>query len=310
MRIPFVAGVAVSLLLPSQAAPPASSTGSPVIRLPMKTIFKGESTFHRLVQHAQREQWQRLPIGERTVRFGLAMVGTPYRGFTLEIDDRVESPSVNFQGLDCWTFFETAMGLARMMETPRSKYEPIDLLREIECTRYHAGTCHGNYLDRLHYLADWYHDNHRRGTIRNLTPSLGGIPFKNRKISEMTTLWKSYRYLRNNPSLRPQMARHEKRVAHLPAVYIPKQRVARMERSLKNGDVIGIATKYHGGFCSHVGLAYRAKDGSVRLLHASSDRKKVIIDAPIHQYLNRYKKHAGILVGRPQPVLQKNTARR
>lgn len=292
-------------LLHLQAAPPLGvSTGAgnrqPVLRLPMTTIFKGEADFSSLVARAQRERWDRLPIGERSARFGLAMVGTPYKGFTLEVDDHIESPSVNFNGLDCWTFFETAMGMARMFETRKRTYTPVDLLREIETTRYHGGKCGGNYLDRLHYLADWYHDNDRRGTILNLTKKLGGVPFRNRRVSEMTTLWKSYRYLRNNPSLRPQMAKHERRVEQLPAYYIPKSRVAAIEKSLKNGDVIGIATKYNGGFCSHVGLAYRAKDGSMRLMHASSDRKKVIIDVPIHQYLNRYDKHAGILVGRPQ----------
>jgi hypothetical protein len=48
-----------------------------------------------------------LSIGNRTAAVGQALVGTRYKHFTLEIDNRIESPSVNFHGMDCWTFFET-----------------------------------------------------------------------------------------------------------------------------------------------------------------------------------------------------------
>jgi hypothetical protein len=37
------------------------------LRLPLKTVFKGEARFQALVVQAQREQWLRLPLGARTV---------------------------------------------------------------------------------------------------------------------------------------------------------------------------------------------------------------------------------------------------
>ncbi len=274
------------------------------INLPLEVAFKGQAQFDRIVTRAKREQWHRLPMGERVMRCGLALTGIPYKGFTLEIHDRIESPSVNMLGLDCWTFFETAMGMARMLSVPQERYHPIDLLREIETTRYRGGQCNGHYLERLHYLAEWYFDNDARGTIDDLTARLGGVRFKNRRLTEMTTLWKSYRYLRNNPSYRPLMRQHERRIERLPVRYIPRSKVKAIEPKLKNGDVIGIATKYQGGFCSHVGLAYKAKDGSTRFVHASSDPKKVIVDVPIHKYLYRYNKNMGILVGRPLEITQ------
>jgi len=70
-------------------------------RLPMEVVFKGGEKFQRLVKQAQRENWATLTIGERTARVGKALLGTPYVNYTLEIHDRIESPSVNFQGLDC-----------------------------------------------------------------------------------------------------------------------------------------------------------------------------------------------------------------
>src|SRR6187402_365284 len=76
--------------------------------LPFQTVFKGGEKFDSLLREAQEHDWKSLPIGERTASVGRALVGTRYKSFTLEIDDRVEAPSVNLTGLDCWTFFESA----------------------------------------------------------------------------------------------------------------------------------------------------------------------------------------------------------
>jgi len=75
--------------------------------LPFETVFKGGPKFAALV--AQADAWKSLPIGERTAAVGHALVGTPYKSYTLEIDDRIEAPSANLTGLDCWTFFEIAL---------------------------------------------------------------------------------------------------------------------------------------------------------------------------------------------------------
>ena len=83
--------------------------------LPFQTVFKGREKFDYLVQQAQANNWKSLPIGDRTAAVGRALVGTRYKSFTLEIDDQVEAPSANFFGMDCWTFFEIALGFARML---------------------------------------------------------------------------------------------------------------------------------------------------------------------------------------------------
>ncbi|MEM9400667.1 MAG: N-acetylmuramoyl-L-alanine amidase-like domain-containing protein [Verrucomicrobiota bacterium] len=268
--------------------------------LPLSKTFIGQDKFHTIVQKATQEQWHKLPIGERTARFGKEMIGTPYVSYTLEIDNHIEAPSANFKGLDCWTFFEIALGLARMVEHDKQTYIPQDLLAEIKATRYRKGVCNGNYLDRIHYLAEWYVDNHKRKNIFDLNKKLGGERFV-KECREMTVLWKSYRYLKHNPELRAPMKKHEERISKLPIYYIPKSEVAQIEPKLQNGDVIGIATSYKGSFCSHVGLAYRDNKNVLRFMHASSDFKKVVLDVRLRDYLYRYpKKHAGILVGRPR----------
>lgn len=310
MKIPVVVLVVFSLFAPVLSAKEC---------LPQSTTFKGESKFRAIMKQAKADQWHTLPMGERVMRFAQALRGTPYLGYTLEIDDRIESASVNFEGLDCWTFFETALGLARAIEGGRYEATKSDLLRQIEFTRYRGGVCHGNYLDRIHYLAEWFFENEARGVADDITRELGGAEkMTGRKCSEMTTLWKSYRYLKNNPQLRPAMAASEAKVSQLPVYYVPKSKVARIESKIRNGDIIGIVTKYQGGFCSHVGLAYKGKDGKTRLMHASTGYKKVVVDSTISEYLNSIGKHAGIIVARPleasqtiqdAAVYQKNLAR-
>lgn len=272
-------------------------------QLPMATIFRGESRFQSMVKKAQKEKWQDLAIGDRIIKAARELHGTPYENFTLEIDDHIESPSVNLEGLDCWTFFETSLGFARMLGTEKSRYTPEDLLREIEFTRYRGGSCSGNYLERIHYLAEWFFENDARGTCEYITPRLPGAEqITGRKISEMTVLWKHYRYLRENPELRAPMKEWEDRVASMPVHHVPKSKVAGIEAKLQDGDVIGIATKHHGGFCSHVGLAIRTEDGVTRFMHASRNYRKVVIDKSISGYLHDFSGHAGILVGRPLEV--------
>ncbi|HEX2747487.1 MAG TPA: N-acetylmuramoyl-L-alanine amidase-like domain-containing protein, partial [Verrucomicrobiales bacterium] len=271
--------------------------------LPLSTAFKGPERFNAIVSKAIAGNWRALPIGARMGKIAREFQGVPYVGFTLEIDDRIECPSVNCNGLDCWTFFETVLGMARMLERPRATYIPQHLLAEIQWTRYRAGRCSGNYLERLHFLNEWFVDNGARGTVRDITRALGGAErLVGRQSTEMTTLWKSYRYLRNNPALVPQMAKIEATVSALPVYYIPKSKVAAIESKLAEGDIAGIVTKYQGGVCSHVGLIVRDSEGRAVFLHASKNFKKVTPQGTISSYLNTYSSNAGLIVARPLPV--------
>jgi hypothetical protein len=268
--------------------------------LPFGTVFRGEDKFRYLVQRADAENWKALPIGERAAAVGRALTGTPYRSFTLEIDDHIEAPSVNLDGMDCWTFFEDALAFARMLDEPREDWTPQTMLRLIELDRYRGGTCNG-YLSRLHYLEDWLYDNDRRGLVTDVTRNLGAVRGPH-DAREMTVHWRGYRYLRNNRSLRPGIRLMEERVAEMPLYYIPKDRVSSIEPSLRTGDIICIAT-HDGRFIgtSHVGLACRTSDGIVHFMHASAPYNfgRVVLDASIASYLYRYRSDAGIIIARP-----------
>ena len=271
-------------------------------RLPFNTIFRGQDQFNRLVAKAKAGNWKALTIGERTAAVGQALVGTRYKHFTLEIDNRIESPSVNFQGMDCWTFFEIALGFARMLNEPESNWTPERLLHYIELDRYRGGECTGDYLSRLHYLEDWLYDNNRRGLVEDLTRDLGGqsVPHSAR---EMSAGWRHYRYLAANRSLLGPLARMEANVSSRPLYQIPKSQVAKIEPKLHSGDIIGIISRDRSSIYSttHVGLALRTSDGVLHFMHASSPSNygRVIVDAELSKYLNRYRSDSGILVGRP-----------
>jgi hypothetical protein len=272
-----------------------------VMKLPMSVTFKGRDRFDHLVSEAQANNWKALPIGERTAAVGQAMVGTPYRSFTLEIDNHIESPSVNLAGQDCWTFFENSLAFARMLDEPQENWTPETMLHYIEMDRYRGGECTGEYLSRLHYLEDWLYDNNRRGLVRDLTRSLGGVNMPH-AAREMTVGWKHYRYLSANPSLLRPLAKMEADVSRRPLVMIPKKRVPRIEGKLQSGDIIGIISRDGVLFStSHVGLALRTNDGVLHFMHASAPHNygKVVVDSRLSDYLNRFHTDAGILVARP-----------
>ena len=291
------------LIIALVCAPTASPVwASAEGRLPFSTVFQGRQQFDRLVSIAKAEDWKSFPIGQRTAIVGQSLVGTRYKHFTLEIDNRIEAPSVNFNGMDCWTFFEISLAFARMLNDPESEWSPERMLRYVELDRYRSGECTGEYLSRLHYLEDWLYDNSRRGLVDDLTKDLGGasVPHSAR---EMSIGWRHYRYLAANKALLSPLARMEADVSSRPLYQIPKSRVRKIEPKLKSGDIIGIVSRDRSGLysTSHVGLAMRSNDGVVHFMHASSpgNSGKVIVDVEIAKYLARHPSDSGILVARP-----------
>jgi hypothetical protein len=211
---------------------------------------------------------------------------------------------VNLNGMDCWTYYENALGFARMLRYKPGPYQPRDLLHMVELERYRGGRCTGSYLSRMHHLEEVFDDNQRRGYCSNITPRLPGATRLRREIREMTVAWRSYRYLRANPGLRPEMARIEARVSRLPVYHVPKSRVRGIEAYLQDGDICAITSTDTGGYTSHVGLIVRRGDRAW-FMHATSERdkgRKMILDRPISDYLAQKSARAGIIISRPNEL--------
>jgi hypothetical protein len=284
----FVLSVVVSTSLQAESSPGSA-------------VFVGPAKYQALIERGVAENWSALPVGDRTTKIGLALLGTPYKNYTLELDDRIETPCVNMAGMDCWTFFEISLGMARALKSSVSPTSE-DLLRMIELDRYRDGHCNGIFTSRLHYLEQWLYDNQSRGLVKDVTPSLPGARRLKREMREMSAAWRSSRQLRANPALVSELARIEGQLSRRGIWYVPKSKVPAAEKHLRNGDIICIVTTWPRGYTSHVGLAYRDKDGVLRFMHASKNAGEVIVDSSLSKYLNRYRTNAGIMVARPNDV--------
>jgi hypothetical protein len=270
----------------------------PAAGLPLNETFVGPQKFQQLMNRGYRAGWAKLPLGERVNKFALALRGTPYVNYTLELHDTIEAPSVNMHGMDCWTLFEIALCMARLVALHPPPYSPQEMLRLIEMDRYRGGRCTGRFDSRLHHLEDWIQDNARRGLVKDITPSLGGRKL-HRRMAYMGKKPHLYRQLRADPSLVPAFIRIENELSRRGITYVPRSQVPAIESKLRNGDIICIVTNWHETYTSHVGLASRDSNDVLRFLHASKNHREVVLDDRLSDYLNKFSTHAGIYVARP-----------
>ncbi len=262
-------------------------------------VFAGLQTFEQLLTLARERTWSDLPIGERVGAVGMALRQTPYVYATLELYDDREVCSVDFRGLDCVTFFETALAFARMLR--RSGRSPEALLAEVTFTRYRRGQL-TDYASRLHYLSDWFFDNQAKRVVRMITPELPGAARFIKRVNFMSTHPEAYRQLKANPELVMKIARIEAEINAREMQYLPKAKVAAVQPHLRTGDIVGVTTTIDGLDCGHSGLCYRDEGGVLRLLHGSTTRNAVILDEELATYLASVPTHSGIMVARPLEV--------
>jgi hypothetical protein len=265
--------------------------------------FTGKERFDQLLKMARQENWAQLPIGRLMGAIGMALRSTPYVNSTLELYDDREVCSINLLGLDCVTFFENALAFARMLKTGRTS--PEEMLKHVAFMRYRDGKV-ADYASRLHYTSDWLFDNDRKGVVKMITKDLPGAERFARQINFMSTHPASYRQLKANPDLVPAIAGIEREINAREVYFLPKEKVKAAETRLETGDLIGITTAIDGLDCSHTGLCYRDENGKLRLLHASTTKKEVVLDVELSAYLAGVAKHTGIMVARPlEPMIGK-----
>jgi hypothetical protein len=229
------------------------------------------------------------------VSTGKSFIGTPYVGKTLEIGDE-ESLVINLRELDCTTFVETCLALAKTAKSGKASFG--DYTNTLKNIRYRNGILSG-YGSRLHYFTDWIADNQQKGFVTDITKKLGGEPFP---VSPtfMSTHPAYYRQLANDSCLIEQIRHYENEIAKRSYFYIPKEKVTQIEPELKDGMIVGITTNIEGLEIIHTGILIK-ENGRIHLLHASSDFKQVMItEHPLIDYLNGNKRQTGIMVLEPR----------
>ncbi len=234
-----------------------------------------------------------LTTGELALKIGIDFMGTPYVGNTL--DRTVEEDLViNLRELDCTTFAENCLAIARTIKSGNTTFESFT--NELVKIRYRNGQLNG-YVSRLHYFGEWITNNAEKGIVEDMTSKIGGAkcPIV---LNFMGTHPDSYPQLKANPALIKEIKLIEKRVSAEPFFFIPKEKIANHEKDILDGDIVALVTKIPGMDVSHVGILFK-KDRRVYLLHASLSGGKVgTTKVPLSDYLKDSKNTTGIFVVR------------
>lgn len=249
--------------------------------------------YSQTMRRVAAEKWNRLPIGDLMGNIGTLLLGTPYVGGTLE-GAGPEVCRADLTGLDCVTFFENVLAMARCSKLGTPSWDAF--IKQITRTRYRDGQLDG-YTSRLHYTAEWIENNVSKGIVSDVTHDLGGEVFPVR-VSFMSEHPQYYPALKADTALVGTMASIERRLATTTRYIIPREKIADIEPLLKTGDIVAIATSKAGLDYAHTGLVVR--EGSVaRLMHASLTKKKVILDERLSDYIASVKTHIGVSILRP-----------
>ncbi|MDR3613901.1 MAG: DUF1460 domain-containing protein [Candidatus Obscuribacterales bacterium] len=268
---------------------------SPVITKP---VFQGEEVFDRIAAKSRLQHWEKLAIGALMGKIAEELLGIPYVPNTLELSTDNEFCSVNFQGLDCVTFFETTLDFARILK--KGLHSPSDLINEVTFTRYRNGVV-GDYTSRLHYTTDWFADNQKKKVIQILDRLPGAVPFT-QKVSVMSDHPNSSIQLKAHPELVSAIKKQETSINNLALSYVPMSKIADIENLLQTGDIVGVCSNAPGIDITHTGLIYCDAHGVRHFMDASSKKsamKVQIENGPISTTLNWSKSLTGAMFARP-----------
>ena len=235
-----------------------------------------------------------LPIGDLVLKIGLDFLNTPYVAKTLD-KTKEEKLVINLHQLDCTTFAENCLALARTVKSGHPEVKQF--CSELEQIRYRGGKMDG-YASRLHYFSEWILDNEKRQIVQSMASKMGGteIPIK---LNYMSTHPKEYPQLVNDPEATALIKTIEDKVSSQKFFYIPSGQFESIEGQVKDGDIVTLTTSIPGIDVSHVGILLK-KDGRVYLLHASSSIMKVVVSSEsFAQYLAKSKKTTGVMIARP-----------
>ncbi len=250
-----------------------------------------------MIKRAVQEGWPAQPMGELVGNLGMLMLGTKYVGGTLE-GPGPEICRADLTGLDCVTFFENALCMARILKKGTPSFDAF--MNELTFTRYRNGNL-ADYTSRLHYTSEWIANNAKKGVIQDVTRHMGGEPFPV-QVNFMSQHPQYYPALMESPEFVEKIAAIEQQINAGQFFYIPLKDIKAAQSQMKTGDIVAIATNKEGLDYSHTGLIHLDKKGKARFLHASLKKKKVHWDTELHQYVKSVKSNIGVTILRPLEV--------
>ncbi|MGB2960142.1 MAG: N-acetylmuramoyl-L-alanine amidase-like domain-containing protein [Bacteroidota bacterium] len=251
-----------------------------------------EQIFRRKFSEAAALPLGGKPFGDLIAAVALSFKGSPYVAHSLEVSGP-ERLVVNLRAFDCLTFVESSLSIARCVRLKKSSFG--DYGEQLQQIRYRSGII-DTYPSRLHYFTDWVADNQRKGIVRDMTATLGGV-VRAGKIDFMSTHRGSYRQLENDEYF-AEISGMEERLWSATWYYISQDQAETALDKVRTGDIVGMTSTVKGLDIAHTGLAYRS-GGTVKLLHASSSGRAVeVTEGSLADYLGAQGKQDGLIVVR------------
>ena len=240
-------------------------------------------------------------FGDALARIGERFIDTPYEPHTLELSGP-ERLVINLEVLDCVTFVENVLVLARLAwsATP-DVTDDLDRFkaayrRELTGVRYRGGVLDG-YPSRLHYFSEWIADNEAMRLVDGISEELGGVADPS-PIDFMSTHPDAYRQLAD-PAVLAAITEMETHLRADTRHYIPAPDIPAREHLIQTGDIIAATSTVPGLDIAHTGIAVR-RGGVLRLLHAPLVGSHVqLSDDSLAERIRRIDGQDGIMVARP-----------
>ncbi|MFA6468797.1 MAG: N-acetylmuramoyl-L-alanine amidase-like domain-containing protein [Bacteroidota bacterium] len=241
------------------------------------------------------------PINEVIVEIGKTFLGIDYGANLLDTEGE-EKLVVNLRALDCVTFYENCVTLARCIKMKKTTFN--DYLAQLQFLRYRNGKIDG-YPSRLHYTTDYWHNAEEKGILKVVTSEIFGennVKEFPKPINFMSTHRDSYKHLKINDVNWKSIKAQEDAINSRKEYFLPKGNLHMFADKVNHGDLIGIVTNIAGLDISHTGIAVRI-DGKLRYMHAPNVGKKVqITEGTLHEYLALNSRQTGIIVARVSEV--------
>jgi len=189
--------------------------------------------YNQKISFADKNELSKKPLNEVITEVGKDFIGTEYVAHTLEKDGD-EQLVINLSGLDCTTFLETSLTLARCIKKGKTSFK--DYQNELTFVRYRDGKI-DKYPSRLHYFSDWIYNNQQKEIVKDVTKEIGGEKIKF-NLNFMTKNPEFYKQLKENSDFIPIIRKQEKEINNRTYYYIPKAKVESIENKIESGDLI------------------------------------------------------------------------
>jgi hypothetical protein len=278
------------LVLPYIFACNTASKNNPEVSAKIIFTPEDEIIFNNIIN--QLFDQKDAPTSDLMIKAGTLLLNTSYADHTLEHEP--EQLVINLREMDCTTFIENCMALARTLKSNNPDFEQF--ARELQNIRYRDGKIN-DYSSRLHYFSDWIYTNSSKNLVNDVSKEITDSPYQ-LNLNFMSTHPASYKQLRDS-TLIQVVARLEKEISAREMYFIPKNRLSEFEDKLLDGDIAAITTDIEGLDVSHTVLLIR-KNGRIHILHASSTAGKIVIsDETLEVYVMNNKRTTGIMVARP-----------